>query len=206
MNTKLRGIYALVDPALCDDPERTAAALLRGGIRLVQYRSKQSCERAFVRRLHAMTSRSDALLIVNDDVEAAQDADGVHLGQEDIALIPGDLRRRLGGRLLGISCGVPAEAEAALRLGADYLGVGPFAITSSKVDAGPAIGSAGIASVVAAAGGLPVAAIGGIELDALEEVYASGASMAAVLSALVRVADPEAAAISFVTRWERIAR
>ena len=176
--------------------------MLRGGVRLIQYRAKAKLDRDVVRRLHRRTSREGALLIVNDDLDAAADADGVHLGQEDLAALgTADIRGCLPGKVLGISCGVPAEAEAAERLHADYVGVGPFARTSSKDDAGPAIGALGVARVVRAVPRLPVAAIGGIHGDNLGDVAATGAQMAAVLSALSHSGDPEAAARDLVRRW-----
>jgi thiamine-phosphate pyrophosphorylase len=197
----LRGIYAIVDAAVSPHPERAAAAIVRGGVRLVQYRAKAGVDRDLVRRLHQVTRAAGALLIVNDDLEAALDADGLHVGQEDLRVLGDGWRARLGPRILGISCGVPSEVPAALALGAAYLGVGPFAATGSKADAGPAIGRAGIGSVVAAAGGVPVAAIGGIRHAQLAEVAKAGARMAAVLSALACGDGTEAAARALVARW-----
>src|SRR5581483_9932420 len=152
------------------DVERHLAAVLRGGIRIVQYRSKTGVDRDVVRRLHRRTSCADALLIVNDDLDAALESDGLHVGQEDLAVIDPSFRARLAGRVLGISCGLPDEVPAARVHGADYIGAGPFAATSSKSDAGSAIGSRGVTSVVRAAQTLPVAAIGGIGLDNLGAV------------------------------------
>jgi thiamine-phosphate pyrophosphorylase len=199
-------VYAIVDSGASVDPVAVTEAVVRGGVRLVQYRSKAGVDRALVRRLHHATARAGALLIVNDDPVAAHDADGLHVGQEDLAAMPPGIRDRLSGRILGVSCGTASEARAAVRLGADYLGVGPFAVTSSKADAGEAIGPAGTAAVVDAAGAVPVAAIGGITLERLGEVAATGAAMAAVLSALVGSGDPEFAARAFVERWARLRR
>ena len=127
-----------------------------------------------------------ALFIVNQDLDAACEADGLHVGQEDLALLDGkNLRERLGRRILGISCSTPAEALEAERVGADYVGVGPFNATSSKGDAGPAIGEAGVRAVVRATR-LPVAAIGGIGVADVETVARSGARMAAVISAIAK--------------------
>jgi len=198
----LFGIYAIADPALCADPEAFVDAVLRGGVHVVQYRAKSGVERDVVRRLRVRTSRANALLIVNDDVEAACDADGVHVGQEDLEAIGREaIRSATRGKVLGISCGVPEEALEAKRMGADYLGVGPFATTSTKHDAGPAIGPVGVAAVVRAVPGLPVAAIGGIGAGDVAAVAATGARMAVVLSTLARAPDPETAARELVRRW-----
>lgn len=202
----LAGIYAIVDAALSRDPEEMLAALLLGGIRLFQYRAKAGVDRGLVRAMHRRTVAAGAVLIVNDDPLAALDADGLHVGQEDLATLEPGLRKGLGARILGISCGVPEDVAAARALGADYLGVGPFATTSSKADAGPAIGAQGVMQVVRIAGDLPVAAIGGIGLDQLEAVIASGARMAVVLSALVADEQPSAIARRFIRRWETLTR
>ena len=202
---RLFGIYAIIDSVSSPDPERDADAVLRGGVRLVQYRAKSGIDRWVVRRLHGLTAQHGALLIVNDDESAAEDADGLHVGQEDLALIAPGLRDRLGARVLGISCGTPSEAVAARGLGADYIGVGPFAQSGSKADAGPAIGAPGLAAVGAAARDIPVAAIGGIGLDELAAVAGAGARMAAVISALVADGDPEGAARRLVGRWKELA-
>ncbi len=155
--------------------------------------------------MHARTRRSGALLIVNDDVEAALEADGLHAGQEDLAgLDVAALRLRLGARILGISCGTPDEARAAARSGANYLGVGPFAPTATKLDAGPALGESGVREIVGAAS-LPVAAIGGIGFENLAAVARTGAAMAAVVSALAFAADPAAAARELTARWKGLA-
>jgi thiamine-phosphate pyrophosphorylase len=201
---KLSGIYAILDPASGRDPGALLEAVLAAGVRLVQLRAKDVVERALVRRLHARTQGAGALLIVNDDLGAALKADGLHAGQEDLERLgAATLRARLGARVLGISCGLPAEARAAEALGADYIGTGPYALTSSKLDAGDAIGIAGLRAVVDATT-LPVAAIGGIELADLAAVVAGGARMAALISAIARGPNPGANARALVERWNAL--
>ena len=187
------------------DPVAVLEAMLGAGVAVVQYRAKAGVDRELVRRLHARARAAGALLIVNDDLEAALEADGLHVGQEDLAITDvRDVRRRLGARALGISCGVAEEARAAEAAGADYVGVGPFALTGSKPDAGAAIGAAGVAAVVRATR-LPVVAIGGIGPDEIPEVVRSGAAMAAVISAIARAPDAADAARTLVSRWARAA-
>lgn len=202
--TALTGIYAIVDAAAVREPLPFLDALLAGGIRIVQYRAKSGVDRELTRAMQTRTRAATALLIVNDDFEAALEADGWHAGQEDLA--GADVRAcrlRLQGRLFGISAGVPEEALAAEAAGADYVGVGPFATTGSKSDAGAPIGAAGIAAV-ARATALPVVAIGGIDLASLPAVAGSGAAMAAVISAFARAHDPQAAAAALVRRWREL--
>jgi thiamine-phosphate pyrophosphorylase len=197
----LSGIYGVVDLGLTQRPLELLDALLAGGVRVVQYRAKTGVERSVVRAMHERTRASSGILIVNDDFEASLEADGWHAGQEDLAgldLI--DVRRRLGPRLFGVSCGVAEEALAAERNGADYVGVGPYAATSTKLDAGAAIGSAGVRAV-ARATQLPVVAIGGIDASNLVDVARSGARMAAVVSAFTRANDAQALAAELVSRW-----
>jgi thiamine-phosphate pyrophosphorylase len=144
------------------------------------------------------------MLIVNDDLEAALEADGLHAGQEDLIALDGRaLRARLGRRVLGVSCGIASEAQAAETLGADYVGTGPVAATVTKGDAGAPIGAGGLRAVVSATR-LPVVAIGGLTLAGLAEVAAAGAAMAAVVSAIARAPDPGAAARAFVERWSEL--
>lgn len=200
LRAPLTGIYALLEPQRHADPLVYLDALLRGGIRIVQLRAKGGCDAAFVDALTARVRAVGGIAIVNDDVDLAMRADGVHLGQEDAATHElAQLRERLGARVIGLSCGTPREARAAASH-ADYLGVGPIFATGSKSDAGGPIGVNGVRAVVAATA-LPVAAIGGITLAALPRVRESGAAMAAVISALAGAADPEATARAFVRAW-----
>lgn len=176
-------------------------AVLRAGIVVIQLRAKAGVDRALLAAMLGRTRAANARLIVNDDFEAACVADGWHAGQEDLAgcdLV--DLRRRLGARLLGISCGTSVEAMLAERAGADYVGTGPFATTATKTDAGIAIGVVGLAAVVEATR-LPVVAIGGIDAMNVVEVARSGARMAAVISAIAGAPDPESTTRALRSIW-----
>ena len=202
----MRGIYAIVDAEHSSDLASLVATLLEAGIRLVQYRAKSGVDRDLVRALRARTLAAGASLVVNDDLEAALEADGLHVGQADLTrFAPLDLRTLLGGRLLGISAATPEEARRAESIGADYLGVGPFAATSSKADARRPIGVAGVRAVVLATH-VPVAAIGGIELENLAQVAASGAAMAASIAAVARGTPAGSEARALVERWAELTR
>jgi thiamine-phosphate pyrophosphorylase len=198
---RFRGIYALIDPAAHADPMAYLDALLRGGIRLVQVRAKRGIALELFRAAVARIRAAGGTAIANDDVELALEADGVHLGQEDLAgHDPRALRERLGVRAIGLSCGTPGEARAVPAGLVDYLGAGPIFATASKDDAGGPIGVNGVRVAVEATT-LPVAAIGGISLASLPRVRETGATMAAVISALSAAPDPEAAARAFVGGW-----
>lgn len=195
------GIYAIVDTAVTADPVSFGRDLVAGGIRVVQLRSKRGVDPVQLRALVACAHAAEAIVLVNDDVEAARFADGIHLGQEDAALLDlPALRAALEDKVVGLSCGTPPEADAANRLGADYLGVGPMFATASKVDAGDPIGVEGVAAVVRASA-VPVVAIGGIDGSRLAHVRASGATMAAMISALATGGDVAARARELIAIW-----
>jgi thiamine-phosphate diphosphorylase len=197
---RLRGIYLIVNEGE-GDPVSIARASLAAGVSIVQYRAKSGIDAARLRALREATELHHALLIVNDDCEAAVafDADGVHLGPDDdgfhrVAAV----RAQIGERLIGLSCGTPEEAREAGD--ADYLGVGAVFATASKHDAGAPIGIDGMTRV-ARATELPVAAIGGIGESTLAAVRDSGVAMAAVISAIAGARDPAEAATRLVRIW-----
>jgi len=200
LTAMLRGIYALIEPQR-RPPQPFVEALLAGGVRLFQIRAKQGIARDALSAIVSTVRSAGGLTLVNDDVDAALHADGVHLGQEDAALH--DLRvvrERLRGGVIGLSCGTPDEARAVDPALIDYLGVGPVFATTSKADAGLPIGVAGVRAVVEATP-LPTAAIGGIDLDRLALVRTSGATMAAIISALAVADDVAATARAYVAAW-----
>lgn len=173
-------------------------------MRLLQYRAKAGVVPHSAETLRDLTRACDALFLINDDWRAALrfDADGVHVGPDDLAAENFlEIRAALEGRILGVSCGTEAEARDAERAGADYLGVGSVFATGSKSDAGDPIGIAGLKRV-AAATTLPVAAIGGITASNLAQVRQSGVAMAAMISAFAG-ADPQRTAAELVAVWEQ---
>jgi thiamine-phosphate pyrophosphorylase len=201
--SRLRGVYALVDPDRVE-PIAFTEALLRGGIRLIQIRAKNGIDGATLIAVVSRVRAAGGLAIVNDDVRLARLADGVHLGQEDAAgLDLPSLRTALRDGVIGLSCGTPQEARAADPALVDYVGAGPAFATASKGDAGLPIGLSGVRAVVEATT-LACAAVGGIGRDEIARVRATGAPMAAVLSALTRE-DAEAAARELVARWNAAA-
>ena len=197
--SRFRGVYALVDPERVE-PISFTEALLRGGIRWVQVRAKFGIDGTTLIAIVGRVRAAGGIAIVNDDVGLARLADGVHLGQEDAAML--DLpavRRALGVGVIGLSCGTPAEARAVDPALIDYVGVGPVFASPSKDDAGLPIGLSGTRAVVDASP-VPAAAIGGIGLASLDRVRETGATMAAVMGALI-CDDPEGAARALVERW-----
>jgi thiamine-phosphate pyrophosphorylase len=169
-----------------------ATAALDGGATVIQLRNKTASTRMLIeegRVLRTLTRERDALLIVNDriDVALAVEADGAHVGQDDM---PVAFARRLLGphRILGVSAANREEAEAAVAEGADYLGVGPIFPSLGKSDAGPATG-VHLLTELANRYKTPVVAIGGIAAENALEVIQAGASGVAVITAVVYAED-----------------
>ena len=176
-------------------------AALRGGAPAIQLRMKGASAREMTeaaRALLAHTRAAGALLFINDrvDVALAVEADGAHVGQDDL---PVAAARRIAppGFLVGVSAETAELARAAQADGADYVGVGPVYATGSKADAGDAVGVERIAQVAAAVR-IPVVGIGGIAIENAPAVLRAGAAGVAVIGAVMRAADPEAAARALI--------
>jgi len=198
----LRGVYAIVNEG-GPDPIVLARAATDAGIRVVQYRAKHGIVESTLRALRAITRACGALLIVNDDADAAVrfDSDGVHLGPDDPNFSDAaPVRAALGQRLIGLSCGTVDEALAAETQDVDYLGVGAVYATGSKPDAGDPIGIGGLLRV-AGASRFPVVAVGGIGAFNLAAVTRSNVAMAAVIAAIANHPDPLSAARELVRIW-----
>ena len=173
-----------------------ASSALDGGATVIQLRNKSASTRKLIeegRVLRTLTRQRSALLMVNDrvDVALAVDADGAHVGQDDM---PTELARQLLGpeRLLGVSVANEEEATAAIVAGADYLGVGPIYLTHTKVDAGLPTGLQ-LLHDLAQHSTIPLIAIGGITAENARDVIQSGATGVAVITAIVNAEDIAAA-------------
>jgi len=202
VNHRLSGVYAIVNEE-GPDPVRLAQAIVDGRVCILQYRAKKGIVLEHARALREITAQRGGIFIVNDDWHAALelDADGAHLGPGDAQ--PSELpmvRARMRGKILGLSCGTLEEARRAQLVGADYIGVGSVFATGSKLDAGDAIGLATLSEIVRAVK-LPVCAIGGLDETNIADVRATGAAMAAMISAFARAKDPAQMAAQLVARW-----
>jgi thiamine-phosphate pyrophosphorylase len=170
-----------------------ARAAERGGVSAVQLRLKRATAREQVELARALVESLSIPVLVNDrpDIALAAGAAGVHLGPEDL---PVHLARRIAppGFLVGASVGSAAEAAAAGE--ADYWGIGPWRATTTKGDAGAALGSDGFGRLVGLAEGRPCLAIGGVRPEDVPLVRAAGGSGVAVAAGILGPADVEAAA------------
>ncbi|MEX0704453.1 MAG: thiamine phosphate synthase [Planctomycetales bacterium] len=182
--------------------ERVAREALAAGVRMIQVREKSLADDELLehaRRVREWIREAGALLIVNDrpDVAALADADGVHLGQDDLPVR--EARRIVGPRrLIGVSTHDIEQARQAVLDGADYLGVGPTFPSGTKEFAA----FAGIDFVRAAAAeiSLPWFAIGGIGPENLGDVLATGATRVAVSAAICAAEDPAGVARRMLDR------
>jgi thiamine-phosphate pyrophosphorylase len=175
-----------------------AEAAIRGGADVVQLRDKTASSRRLydiALRLRQLTREAKVPFVVNDrlDVALAADADGVHIGREDLPASV--VRRILGpGKILGVSAETVEEAVTAEKDGADYLGVGPvFEARGTKADAGAPLGLDLIARIRRECR-LPIVAIGGINAENARLVRDAGATAAAVISAVSSADDVAQAA------------
>lgn len=194
-------LCVLITERLCTHHawQPVAELAIEGGADGLQLREKDLSDRELLdraRRLVAMTRGSGVRVFVNDraDVAAIAEADGVHLGSEDLSIA--DARRFIGShRLIGATCASAAEARAAFKDGADVVGVGPIFASSTK--AKPALGGLELAESVASdpeLAGQPWVAISGIDEDGARRLARAGCPGVAVSLAVCSAADPREAA------------
>lgn len=193
------------NPQLGRTHEDVTKAALAGGARVIQFRDKEMSDDEFAataRRLLNLTRRYNAQLLINDRVEIAVaiGADGVHVGQYDLAFAEVKAMCR-PGMIIGVSATNHAEAIQLAGSGADYLGVGPIFPTPSKLDATPPIGTTELARICGDVA-LPIVAIGGITETNLPEIIRSGAAGAAVIGAVCSAPDMAAATSGLLRVWE----
>lgn len=183
------------------DPVWVLEQAIAGGITLFQFREKGSSLTlretvALGERLRNLCRKHAIPFIVNDraDLALVLDADGLHVGQEDLPVR--EARRLIGPeRILGVSAETVKEAKQAVRDGADYLGVGPMYVTSTKPDAGEPIGPQAIAGMRKhLPPSVPIVGIGGIDAAGAADVIRAGADGVAVISAIAGSPDPRRAA------------
>jgi thiamine-phosphate pyrophosphorylase len=197
-------LYLVTSPA--DNLFQTVEAALKGGLTLLQYREKTAddvlrLERAL--KLRQLCHNYGALFIINDrvDLALAVDADGVHLGQQDLPIAVA--RQLLGSqRLVGRSTTNLTEMQGAIAEGADYIGVGPVYETPTKV--GKA--AAGLEYVRLAAKNctIPWFAIGGIDANNINDLIDAGAERVAVVRSLMQAEQPTLVTQYFLSQLNRV--
>jgi thiamine-phosphate pyrophosphorylase len=189
----LPALYAILDPEQTAgrSTEAVLENLLKGGAQWLQLRVKSLTPADFfelARHVRAGTQARNCKLIIDDrvDIALACDADGVHLGQEDLPLAAG--RKLVGNKIIGISTHDLAQAQEAERNGADYIGFGPMFGTSTK-NTGFAARGIDMLRQIRAGVKLPIVAIGGITEQNVQQVWQAGANSVAIISDILRADD-----------------
>ncbi len=175
--------------------------MIRGGIRIIQYREKRHkkdyCDIfAECREIRELTREHGVTFIINDFVDIALlvDADGVHVGQEDLP-VPA-VRRLLGpDKIIGLSTHSPEQCREAVHLGADYIGVGPIYATQTKENVCAAVGFEYL-DYAAAHSELSFVAIGGVKEDNIAEVAGHGAQTICLVTEIVGAEDISSMALN----------
>lgn len=165
--------------------------MIASNIKIIQYREKEksmSEKYAECTAIREMTRNTGVTFIVDDDVDLAliTDADGVHIGQDDLPI--NEVRKLMGDKIIGLSTHSPEQAEKAVKAGADYIGVGPIYTTHTKKDVCDAVGLEYLDHVVNTYD-IPFVAIGGIKLHNVEEVKAHKAKCVAMVTEIVGAQD-----------------
>jgi len=177
------------------------AAVLAGGARIVQLRDKQASGRALYHKaleFRHLTRAAGALLIINDrlDLALAIDADGVHLGNDDL---PAEAARAIAPELIiGVSCNTEEQAASAAERGASYFNIGPLFPTQTKDGLSTFIGPEAIPRFASRCS-LPFTVMGGIKHHHITQLIGLGARRLAVVTALTRAADIEQETRRWVT-------
>ena len=202
-------LYTFVDTAYLHGraPELVAQQLCDGGSDLIQLRAKNSSPeeiRRLAEKILPVTRHANVGLVINDHLEIARDlgAEFCHLGQEDFfdagRTHVSALRTPHSALRIGLSTHAPAQAQRALDAGADYIAIGPIYATGTKPTAKPV--TLDYVRWAAAHATVPWFAIGGINLQTLDDVLAAGAKRICVVSAILNAPDVARACAEFRRR------
>ena len=193
MAVSLPSLYAILDPEQIRQRavEDVLSELLRAGVKMLQLRAKALGGKDFLalaKFARSQTEIYNCRLIVNDRVDVAMlcNADGVHLGQEDLPLEVG--RRLLGNKIIGISTHNIEQARQAQNGGADYIGFGPMFGSQTK-DTGYSARGIDMLAEIRATVTIPIVAIGGINEQNVSQVWRAGADSAAIISDILASRD-----------------
>lgn len=194
MNLKLPKIYAITDTVLSGlSHEEQVKRLIEGGIKFIQLRDKRATPRDFFESAQAAVALARAhkvTLVINDrvDIAKAVNADGVHLGQDDLP--PNYAREILGpNAIIGFSTHSVEQARATFDLPIDYIAIGPLFATSTKQNPDPVVGIEVLKTLKEFARLPSLVGIGGINSANLADVLAAGIDSAAMIGALVSNPD-----------------
>ena len=191
-NKELLKLYFICGTTTClgKDLYTVVEDALKGGITLFQFREKgkgalegkEKLELAI--KLKNLCKKYNVPFIVNDDIELALeiDADGVHVGQDDLGV--DEIRKMMPNKIIGLSIGNEEELKQSKVEYVDYVGVGPVYVTQSKDDAGGAIGYEGLELMRKLLPQMPVVAIGGIQTQHIKDVMKTNVDGVSIISAI----------------------
>jgi thiamine-phosphate pyrophosphorylase len=189
------GIYAVTAEKFSQGRSnlQVVKEMIRGGVTVIQYREKhadKSIREIFeeCRQIRDITREHDVLFIVNDFVDIAMlvDADGVHVGQDDLPV--DQVRKLVDDKIIGLSTHSPEQAQKALEIGADYIGVGPIFETHTKDDVCDPVGMRYLEHVIAQVP-IPFVAIGGIKEHNMRDICQRGAKTICLVTEIVGADD-----------------
>tara|TARA_B100000674_G_scaffold478739_1_gene476243 strand:+ start:352 stop:1413 length:1062 start_codon:yes stop_codon:yes gene_type:complete len=184
----------------CDDLIGKIRNILEGGVKIIQYRAKDGNDLKNLveaKKIRELCTKFEALFIVNDriDLALASDADGIHLGQEDIDIK--SARKILGfSKIIGVSAGKESEIKNAIRDGCDYLGIGAIFLSTTKKNKIPL----GIDEIrrISKDINIPWFAIGGIKVENIPSLKANGIKKVAIISDLLNSENPKEKAMMLI--------
>ena len=191
-NKKLLKLYFICGTTTClgKDLYTVVEDALKGGITLFQFREKgkgalegkEKLELAV--KIQDLCKKYNVPFIVNDDIELALeiDADGVHVGQDDLGV--DEIRKLMPNKIIGLSIGNEEELKQSKVEYVDYVGVGPVYVTQSKDDAGGAIGYEGLELMRKLLPQMPLVAIGGIQTQHIKDVMKTNVDGVSIISAI----------------------
>ena len=191
-NKKLLKLYFICGTTTClgKDLYTVVEDALKGGITLFQFREKgkgalegkEKLELAI--KLKNLCKKYNVPFIVNDDIELALkiDADGVHVGQDDLGV--DEIRKLMPNKIIGLSIGNEEELKQSKVEYVDYVGVGPVYVTQSKDDAGGAIGYEGLELMRRLLPQMPLVAIGGIQTQHIKDIMKTDVDGISIISAI----------------------
>ncbi len=204
----LKGIYLILDRKLAGEKSYREIVELtsKHGVKIVQLREKGITDREYLEtaiEIKDVCRKNNVLFIINDRVDIAlvSDADGVHLGQDDM---PVEYAREILGknRIIGISAGNEEELKYALNSDVDYISPGPVFSTSTKNNAGKPVGIEFVKLVLSKTK-KPVIPIGGINLHNINELTRIGIDKVAVISSILKSKNLEDSALQLYQRLTR---
>lgn len=191
-NKELLKLYFICGTTTClgKDLYTVVEDALKGGVTLFQFREKgegalegsEKVELAI--KLQDLCKKYNVPFIVNDDIELALeiDADGVHVGQDDLGV--DEIRKLMPNKIIGLSIGNEEELKQSKVEYVDYVGVGPVYVTQSKDDAGGAIGYEGLELMRKLLPKMPLVAIGGIQTQHIKDVMKTNVDGVSIISAI----------------------